>query len=101
MKAKVQIRGLQSSLALFKTDTGRFPTTSEGLEMLVSGSSIPGSKDSYIEGNKVPKDPWGNEYVYLSPGGHDDYDLESFGKDGQDGGTGNDADIENWNLEQD
>jgi len=101
MKAKVQIRGFQSSLALFKTDTGRFPTTSEGLEALVSGSSIEGSKSSYIEGNKVPMDPWKHEYVYLCPGVHDDYDLESFGQDGEDGGTGNDADIESWNLDQD
>jgi general secretion pathway protein G len=100
MKAKVQIRGLQSSLALFKTDTGRFPTTSEGLEALVGGSALPGSKSSYIEGNKVPKDSWGRDYVYLCPGAHDDYDLESFGKDGEDGGTGNDADIESWNLDQ-
>ena len=100
MKAKVQIRGFQSALALFKTDTGRFPTTSEGLEALVSGASIDGSKGSYIEGNKVPIDPWKHEYVYLCPGIHDDYDLESFGKDGEDGGTGNDADIESWNLDQ-
>jgi general secretion pathway protein G len=100
MKAKVQIRGLQSSLALFKTDTGRFPTTSEGLEALVGGSAIRGSESSYIEGNKVPKDSWGRDYVYLCPGAHDDYDLESFGKDGEDGGTDNDADIESWNLDQ-
>ncbi len=100
MKAKVQIRSLQSSLALFKTDTGRFPTTSEGLQALVGGSGIPGSQPSYIEGNRVPNDPWGREYVYLCPGGHDDYDLESFGKDAEDGGAGNDADIESWNLDQ-
>lgn len=100
MKAKVQIRSFQSALALFKTDTGRFPTTSEGLEALVSGASIDGSKGSYIEGNKVPIDPWKHEYVYLCPGMHDDYDLESFGQDGEDGGTGNDADIESWNLDQ-
>jgi len=46
-------------------------------------------------------DPWGNKYIYLSPGVHSkDYDLESYGKDGEDGGTDNDADIESWNLDE-
>ena len=99
IKAKVEIRNIESALALFKTDTGRFPTTSEGLEILVSGHSIKGyNSDGYLD--KVPPDPWGNEYIYISPGVHsNDYDLQSFGKDGEDGGTGENADIESWNLE--
>ena len=99
MKAKVEIRNIQSALALFKTDTGRFPTTSEGLEILVSGQGIRGySSDGYLD--KVPLDPWGNEYIYISPGVHNkDYDLQSFGRDGEDGGTEDSADIESWNLE--
>ena len=61
MKAKVQIRSFQSALALFKTDTGRFPTTSEGLEALVIDSGVKGWKQGgYIEGKKVPLDPWDN-----------------------------------------
>ena len=101
MKAKVQIRSLQSALGLFKTDTQRFPTTVEGLEALMSNPGIPGWRKPYIEGGKVPLDPWGHSYVYVCPGMHDDYDLESYGKDGQEGGTGDYADIESWNLDQD
>lgn len=98
-KAKIDIRNIESALALFKTDTGRFPTTSEGLAALVSD---PGIKDYNSDGylDKVPSDPWGNEYIYISPGVRGkDYDLESYGKDGEDGGTGNSADIESWNLD--
>jgi general secretion pathway protein G len=101
MKARVQIRNLQSALAFFKTDTGRFPNTSEGLEVLVSSSGLKGWRPGgYIEGGKVPQDPWGHPYVYIQPGTHDDYDLESYGRDGEDGGTGDNADIESWNLEE-
>ncbi len=100
MKAKVDISNIKSTLALFKTDTGRFPTTSEGLEVLVSDPGIKGyDSDSYLD--KVPLDPWGNRYIYLYPGVHSrDYDLESYGKDGEDGGIDNDADIESWNLDE-
>ena len=82
MKAKVDIRYIETTLALFKTDTGRFPTTSEGLEVLVSDPGIKGyNSDGYLD--KVPLDPWGNKYIFLSPGVHSkDYDLESYGKDG-------------------
>jgi len=97
-KAKIDIRNIESALALFKTDTGRFPTTSEGLEALVSNSGIKGyNSDGYLD--KVPLDPWGNKYLYISPGiRRKDYDLESYGRDGEDGGAGDDADIESWNL---
>ena len=100
MKAKVDIRYIETTLALFKTDTGRFPTTSEGLEVLVSDPGIKGyNSDGYLD--KVPLDPWGNKYIFLSPGVHSkDYDLESYGKDGENGGTDNDADIESWNLQE-
>ncbi len=100
VKAKVDIRNLQSALALFKTDTGRFPTTSEGLGALVSNPGTPGyNSDAYLD--KVTPDPWGNSYKYICPGlHHKDYDLESYGKDGEDGGTGDGADIENWNLDE-
>ena len=100
MKAKVDIRNIESSLALFKTDTGGFPTTSQGLKALVSDPGIKGyNPDGYL--NKTPLDPWDNRYIYLSPGVHGkDYDLESYGKDGEDGGTENNADIESWNLDE-
>jgi len=98
-KAMLDIKNIETALASFKIDTGRFPTTSEGLEALVGDPGIAGyHPGGYLE--KVPKDPWANKYMYLCPGVHGtDYDLESFGKDGEDGGTGDSADIESWNLE--
>ncbi|MBL7186793.1 MAG: type II secretion system major pseudopilin GspG [Phycisphaerae bacterium] len=101
MKAKVQIKNFQSALALLKTDTGSFPTTVEGLEALVSDPGVRGWKrGGYIEGGRVPLDPWGNPYIYICPGMQGgDYDLESYGKDGEDGGIEDGADIESWNLD--
>jgi len=98
-KAAVDIRAIQSALALFKTDVGRFPTTAEGLQALVANPGLKGfDNDGYLE--RVPTDPWGHPYVYISPGLHSkDYDLESLGKDGEDGGVDKDADIESWNLQ--
>jgi general secretion pathway protein G len=98
-KAKIDIRSIESALALFKTDTGRFPTTSEGIEALVRDPGIKGyNPDCYLD--KVPLDPWGNKYIYISPGVHSrDYDLESYGRDGEDGGTADNADIESWDLD--
>ncbi|OHB77672.1 MAG: type II secretion system protein GspG [Planctomycetes bacterium RBG_16_55_9] len=99
MKAKIDIRNIESALALFKTDTGRFPTTSEGLEALVSDPGVKGYNcDGYLD--KVPSDPWGNRYIYICPGAASkDYDLESYGKDGEDGGVEDNADVESWNLD--
>ncbi len=98
-KAKIDIKQIESALASFRIDTGRFPTTSEGLEVLVKDTGIKDyAPGGYLE--KVPKDPWGKPYLYLSPSRHGkDYDLESYGKDGEDGGEGYDADIENWNMD--
>jgi general secretion pathway protein G len=99
VKAKADIRSVQSMLALFKTDSGRFPTTSEGLQALVTNPGVENySREGYLE--RFPTDPWGNRYIYICPGLHSkDYDLESYGKDGEDGGTDDDADIESWNIE--
>jgi general secretion pathway protein G len=99
-KTKIDIISIESALALFKTDTGCFPTTSEGLEALVLNPGIKGyNSDGYLD--KLPLDPWGNKYVYISPGVHNkDYDLQSYGKDGEQGGTGDNADIESWNLDE-
>jgi general secretion pathway protein G len=98
VKARADIRNIESALALFKTDTGRYPDTSEGLKALVKDPGIPGYHDGgYLQ--QVPADPWGNPYIYLCPGTEDrDYDLESYGMDGEDGGTDENADIESWNL---
>jgi general secretion pathway protein G len=98
-KAVAEIRIMQSALAMFKTDTGRFPTTAEGLPALVTDPGVSGyDKEGYLE--RVPTDPWGNKYIYICPGIRGkDYDLVSLGKDGEDGGSGDDADIESWNIE--
>src|SRR5215471_14622249 len=78
--AKVQIRNLESALKFYKLDNGVYPTTDQGLQSLVEKPSvgqIPKNyrAEGYLESKKVPKDPWGNDYVYLSPGEHGDYDL--------------------------
>jgi len=103
--AMVQIRNIESALALYERDNGSFPTTEQGLEALVEKpSSEPAPlnwhEGGYLDKGKVPLDPWHNPYVYLSPGVHSkEYDLESYGADGEDGGEGKYADIESWNLE--
>jgi general secretion pathway protein G len=94
-KARSDIRALSSAVQLYKLDTFKFPTTSEGLEALVSGA-----KDGRGYIDRLPKDPWGNDYQYLFPGERMEFDLWSYGADGQTGGEGVDADIGNWNLDQ-
>jgi len=95
--AKIQIESFGSALDLFYLDAGRYPTTSEGLRVLVER---PGStalwNGPYIKGNTVPNDPWGKPYVYRSPGQYGAYDILSYGADGQEGGTGAAADITSW-----
>jgi len=99
-KAKISIRNIESALALFKTDMGRFPTTSEGLDVLVSNPGIGGyNSGGYLD--KIPLDPWGNSYIYICPGRNGrDYDLESYGKDAENGGVADNSDIESWNIER-
>jgi len=104
MKAKIQIESIETALKLYKLDNGRYPSTEQGLEALVMppqvGELPPSWREGgYLEKGKVPKDPWGNEYVYLSPEAHGDFDLLSYGADGEPGGEGNDKDIKNWELE--
>jgi general secretion pathway protein G len=92
----VQIEGLITSLELFHIDVGRYPTTTEGLETLVKpAGKIPGWNGPYISKNVVPLDPWGQPYHYESPGKKIAFDLFTYGRDGKEGGTGEDADISN------
>ena len=102
--AKVQIRNIESALKFYKLDNSVYPATEQGLQALVEKPAtgvIPKNyrAEGYLESKKVPKDPWGNDYVYLSPGEHGDYDLCSLGTDGARGGEGKNADICNWNLQ--
>lgn len=103
-EAKVQIRNLETALKMYKLDNGAYPGTEQGLEALVgkpSTGSIPKNwrQGGYLEKKKVPADPWGNPFVYVSPGVNDDYDIISYGADGARGGERFDADIESWNLD--
>ncbi len=98
-----QIRNLMTALDSYYLDNRKYPTTEQGLQALVekpSGSPVPKNypRDGYID--NVPLDPWRNEYVYRSPGtGGGPYSIESYGADGMDGGDGENADIESWNLQ--
>ena len=104
-QAKVQMRILEDALKRYKLDTGRFPTTAQGLASLVqkpTTGSVPRSyaAGGYLDKPEVPDDPWGNQYVYISPGQHGpDYDIMSFGADGLEGGEGYDEDIQSWRLQ--
>ena len=93
--ARTDIANLEVALDAFEVDTGRYPTTEEGLEALVEEpANVKGWMGPYIK-RGVPKDPWGNPYVYAQPGQQNEsgYDLHSFGPDGKDGGG---DDITNW-----
>ena len=100
-KAKQDIRAYETALNLYRMDNFRYPTTEQGLEALVKQPADPNIKNwkqgGYIQ--NMRKDPWGNDYSYISPGAHGDYDLFTLGADGQPGGEGQDADIGNWNIE--
>ena len=103
-KAQVQIANMETALKLYKLDNGYYPTTEQGLQAIVEPPAVgqlpkAWREGGYLEKGKVPMDPWGNEYVYLSPGIHGDLDLISYGADGEPGGEENDADISNWELE--
>lgn len=90
--AKLQMKQIGSGLQMYALkNKGKYPTTSDGLD---------GAK-KYFAGNKVPSDPWGNEYTYFAPGTHSDskYELISTGSDGKDGGEDHAADIKSWELE--
>lgn len=93
--AKLQIESFNSSLDLFYLDTGRYPTTSEGLNALAERpADVTVWNGPYLKGGRVPLDPWGNPYQYRSPVDHTPpYEILSFGSDGREGGTGNAADI--------
>jgi general secretion pathway protein G len=100
---KVQIKNFETGLKMYKLDNGVYPATEQGLQALVAKPTtgvIPRKwkEGGYLESKEVPKDAWGNDFVYLSPGEHGDYDLYAFGADGVKGGEGKNADIESWNL---
>jgi general secretion pathway protein G len=102
--AIAQMRILEDAVKRYKLDNGVFPTTDQGLEALVRKPTtgvLPRGwpKDGYLDKQEVPRDPWGNAYIYIWPGQHNtDYDLKSLGADGVEGGEGYNADIESWRV---
>jgi general secretion pathway protein G len=101
-KAAADIKGIESALGMFKLDNGFFPSTDQGLKALVDKPETGRIPKRYPPGaylKKVPIDPWGNEYAYLSPGANDDYEIVSYGADGEPGGEDEDADIKSWELD--
>jgi len=107
MKAKADIKTIESALKLYKLDSGIYPTTEQGLEALLKKPDIPPIprrwKDGgYLEARSVPKDPWDNLYVYTSPGPEGrDFEILSYGADGEPGGTGKNADITSTDIDKD
>ncbi len=104
LKARMQIESIATALKLYKLDNGAYPTTEQGLQALVEAPSSGNApknwrKGGYLEKGKVPADPWGNDFVYLCPGIHDDFDIISYGADGASGGEDTDADINSWESE--
>jgi general secretion pathway protein G len=100
---RTQIGNLETALKFYKLDNGVYPSTEQGLNALVTKPTvgvIPKSyKDGgYLEKKQVPKDGWGNDYLYVSPGEHGDYDLFSYGADGAKGGDGKNSDLNNWDT---
>ena len=102
-KAKGDIQAIETALTMYKLDNYKYPSTDLGLLSLVQRPND-ATVRNYREGGyikRVSKDPWGNPYQYVFPGTHgQEYDLYSFGADGQEGGEGENADIGNWNIEQ-
>ena len=104
VRARMDIGTLETTLKMYKLDNGFYPSTEQGLQALVEPPTIgrPAPKwreGGYLEKRRVPNDPWDYDYIYLSPGVNSDFDLSSYGADGEPGGEGADKDINNWELE--
>ncbi|MFM9858853.1 type II secretion system major pseudopilin GspG [Pseudoxanthobacter sp. M-2] len=95
--ARLQIESFSNALDLFYIDAGRYPTSAEGLAALAQRPpGVDTWNGPYLRDRSVPADPWGNPYVYRSPGQHGNYDIVSLGADGRDGGEGSNADVTSW-----
>jgi len=93
--AKAQISLIEQALDQFRLDVGRYPTTQEGLNALVTNPGMPKWEGSYLK-KGLPVDPWDKPYQYTSPGSHGEFDLLSYGRDGKPDGGGEDADVVSW-----
>ena len=104
VKAKQDIRSMESALELYRLDNFNYPSTDQGLDALVTQPSGSPEPKNWKEGGymkRVPKDPWGNDYQYLNPGVNSAIDIFTFGADGVEGGEDDSSvDIGNWNLDE-
>jgi general secretion pathway protein G len=98
-KAKADIRQIESSLKFYRMDNFSYPTSEQGLEALVTKPADPNIRNWKQYVDRLPKDPWGNPYQYLSPGNNGDIDIYTLGRDGRPGGEGLDTDMGNWELD--
>ncbi|MGM0554346.1 MAG: type II secretion system major pseudopilin GspG [Pseudomonadota bacterium] len=95
--AELQIQDLEAALDLYRIDVGRYPNTDQGLQALVrEPEGVSNWNGAYLRRNEVPKDPWGNDYHYRSPGEHSAVDIWTYGADGQPGGEGENQPVTNW-----
>jgi general secretion pathway protein G len=96
--AELQIKDIEAATDMFKIDTGRYPNAAEGLNALVTRpSGLAGWNGPYLKDNAIPKDPWGNDYIYEIPSRHGgSFDLYSLGADKASGGDGENTDVHNW-----
>jgi general secretion pathway protein G len=98
-KVKQDLRAFDTALSLYRLDNYKYPTTDQGLQALVQQPNDPTVRNwkqgGYLQGG-VRKDPWQNDYMYVYPGQHGEYDVYTYGADGQEGGEGINADMGNW-----
>ena len=93
--AKAQIELFGTAVDSFRIDMDRYPTTGEGIKALRANPGLDNWDGPYLR-KEIPADPWGREYIYVSPGQHDDFDLMSYGADGAPGGEGENQDVVSW-----
>jgi general secretion pathway protein G len=98
-RTKQDIRGIETALNLYRLDNFRYPSGEDGLQALVTNPGETAAPNWQQKLKKVPLDPWNQPYQYLNPGRHSEFDVFSFGADGQEGGEGLNADIGNWDLD--
>ncbi|RLA25785.1 MAG: type II secretion system protein GspG [Gammaproteobacteria bacterium] len=100
-RVQQDLRGIENALKFYRLDNFAYPTSEQGIDALVNKPADPNIKNwkpgGYLD--RLPKDPWGNEYQYLNPGQNGEIDIYTFGRDGRPGGEGTDSDIGNWELE--
>ena len=103
-KAISDIQGLSTALSMYKLDNGIYPDTEQGLQALIespASGTLPKKwrKGGYLQIRKIQKDPWNNDYVYICPGAHGDFDISAYGGDGMAGGEDNNRDVNSWETE--